>query len=234
MRCCLRSPTPWACERRRGVAHGALKVPAASQGPARARVLAFTLAMDDGERDDDAQLLRTIASGGADARAAEASLCRRFGRRAQLYGRKHLRDAERAVDLAQAAMLAVLEAARAGRIEDPLRLDRFVLGTCRHIAQRMRQADARVQPTDQAALESLADVAAAPTLETVDAGALFRCLRGLEPRGRTVIHLSFNEELSSEEIAVLVDTTAGNVRVLRHRALGQLRQCLDAHKEAIK
>jgi RNA polymerase sigma factor (sigma-70 family) len=94
--------------------------------------------------------------------------------------------------------------------------------------------DARVQPTDQAALESLADISPTPTLETVDAGALFRCLRGLEPRGRSVIHLSFNEGLSTDEIAALVDTTAGNVRVLRHRALGQLRQCLDAHKEAVK
>ncbi|MEA2700385.1 MAG: hypothetical protein QOI66_4656, partial [Myxococcales bacterium] len=183
-------------------------------------------------------LLQTIASGGVAARDAEASLCRRFGRRAQLYGRKHLRDADRAVDLAQAVMLAVLEAARAGRIEDPLRLDRFVLGTCRNIALRMRQVDARAQPTDQAALESLAAIPLVPpvwpTLETVDAGALFRCLRGLEPRGRTVIQLSFNEELSTEEIAVLVDTTAGNVRVLRHRALAQLRQCLDAHKEAVQ
>lgn len=221
MRCCLPSPTPWGCER--GGAGG-------RHGPTPPRVLAFAPAMDD--RDDDARLLRDIASSGAGARDAEATLCRRFGRRAQLYGRKHLRDADRAVDLAQAVMLAVLEAARAGRIEDPLRLDRFVLGTCRNIALRMREVDARAQPIDQAALESIA--ALPPTLETVEVGALYRCLRGLDPRGRTVIQLSFNEELSTEAIAVIVETTAGNVRVLRHRALTRLRQCLDDHKEVLQ
>jgi RNA polymerase sigma-70 factor (ECF subfamily) len=189
--------------------------------------------MDDSDHDDDAQLLHAIASGLVGARDAEASLCRRYGRRAQLYGRKHLHDAARAVDLAQSVMLAVLEAARAGRIEDPLRLDRFVLGTCRNIAQRMREVDARAQPTEQAALESFAAVPPTPTLERADVGALFRCLRALDPRGRMVIHLSFNEELSSEKIAVMVETTAGNVRVLRHRALAQLRRCLDDHKKVV-
>ena len=216
MRCCLPSPTPWACER---------GGPGSRRRPVPLRVLAFTPAMDD--RDDDARLLRDIATSGAGARDAEATLCRRFGRRAQLYGRKHLRDADRAVDLAQAVMLAVIEAARAGRIEDPLRLDRFVLGTCRNVALRMREVDARAQPIDQAALEAIAALPPPPALEAVEIGALFRCLRGLEPRGRSVIELSFNEERSTEEIAVIVETPPGNVRVLRHRALAQLRQCLD-------
>jgi RNA polymerase sigma-70 factor (ECF subfamily) len=176
--------------------------------------------------DDSAQngeIVRRIASRDHDARDAEAELCRRFAERARLYGRRHLRSDERARDLAQAVMLAVIEAARAGRIEDGLRLDRFVLGTCRNIASRMREVDARAVPTDTADLDVVA--VAMPTMEALDMGALFKCFRGLAPRERTVIHLSFNEEQSAE------DTTPGNVRVLRHRAVAQLRRCLDDCRE---
>jgi DNA-directed RNA polymerase specialized sigma24 family protein len=40
--------------------------------------------------------------------------------------------------------------------------------------------------------------------------------------------MSFLEERSADEIATALATRAGNVRVIRHRALGFLRQCLDA------
>jgi RNA polymerase sigma-70 factor (ECF subfamily) len=184
--------------------------------------------MDDAA--ENAELVRRIASRGEGARDAEAELCRRFVPRAQRYGRKHLGTDDRARDLAQVAVLAVLEAARAGRIEEPGRLHRFVLGTCRNVALRMHDVDARAEPTDPTGLDVLA--VAAPSMDTVDFGALYKCFRALDPRGRTVVHLSFNEEKSAEEIAVVVETTAGNVRVLRHRAVAQLRQCLDDCKRS--
>lgn len=179
--------------------------------------------MDDPARYVD--LLRRIASGDPSARDAEAELCRQFVPRAQLYGRKHLRDVERARDLAQAVMLAVLQAARAGRIEDARLLDRFVLGTCRNVARRMREVDSRAESRDTEELDTL--VVPTWSMEPVDVGALYRCFRELDPRGRTVVFLSFNEEKSADEIAAVIETTPGNVRVLRHRAVAQLRRCLD-------
>src|SRR6187551_3775066 len=91
--------------------------------------------------DSDAQLARRAATGSD--RAAEAELCRRFGPRIRLYGLRHLRDEDRARDLVQTVLLAVLQAARAGRITDPERVDRFMLGTCRNVALRMRDAERR-------------------------------------------------------------------------------------------
>lgn len=176
---------------------------------------------------EHAALVRRIAARSADAGEAEAELCRSFAPRARLYGRKHLRDEDRARDLAQAVMLAVLVAARAGRIEDPMLIDRFVLGTCRNIALRMRENDARAEPTDAAELDALG-VPHLTDVEAIDTGALARCLLELDARGRTVVHLSFTEGRSAEQIATVVETTAGNVRVLRHRAVAQLRRCLDA------
>ena len=181
---------------------------------------------------ENAELVGRIAAHGPEAQDAEAELCRRFARRARLYGQKHLRDTDRAHDLAQAVMLAVLQAARAGRIEDPSRLDRFVLGTCRNVASRMREVDARADLIDTAELDAIPD--AEPTMETLDHAALYRCFLALDARGRTVVHLSFNEEKSAEEIAVVVETTPGNVRVLRHRAVAQLRRCLDAGREVVR
>jgi RNA polymerase sigma-70 factor (ECF subfamily) len=178
--------------------------------------------MDDAA--ENAELVRRIATRAHGAREAEAALCTRFAPRAQLYGRKHLRDEERARDLAQAVMLAVLEAARAGRVEDPQRIDRFVLGTCRNIALRMRDIESRAQPTDVAELDVISFL---PEVESMDTGALMRCLAELDGRGRTVVHLSFTEGRAAEEIAAALETTVGNVRVLRHRAVAQLRRCMD-------
>ena len=57
--------------------------------------------------------------------------------------------------------------------------------------------------------------------------ALVRCMAALELRGRMVVMLSFFEERSAQEIANALETTAGNVRVVRHRAVAALRRCLD-------
>jgi RNA polymerase sigma-70 factor (ECF subfamily) len=64
--------------------------------------------------------------------------------------------------------------------------------------------------------------------ELVDVGALLRCLGGLDSRARRVVTLSFNEERPAEEVAGALGTSAGNVRVIRHRAVAALRRCLDA------
>lgn len=189
--------------------------------------------MDDAA--ENAELVRRIAGGDprrapgdARARDAEVELCRRFGPRAQLYGRKHLRDDERARDLSQTVMMAVIEAVRAGRVEDPTRIDRFVLGTCRNVALRMRDADSRAAPT---ATEELDVLAVVPEIEPMDLGALVRCLAELDGRGRSVVFLSFNEGRPAEDIASALGTTAGNVRVVRHRAVAQLRRCMDDCQE---
>ena len=175
----------------------------------------------------DADLLRAIAARDAAARTAEAELCRRFAPRIRLYGLRHLRDEDRARDLVQAVLLAVLQAARAGRIEDPERVDRFMLGTSRNLAQRMREGDRRMD--GDAALDSIAAETADDA--RVDVAALIRCVAALDQRSRSVVMLSFNEERPADEIAAVLSISSGNVRVLRHRAIAALRRCLDTPKE---
>jgi RNA polymerase sigma-70 factor, ECF subfamily len=156
-------------------------------------------------------------------RAAETELCRRFAPRVRLYGLKHLRDEDRARELVQAVLVAMIEALRSGRVEDPERFDRFVLGMCRNLTSRARHVEARAIPTDAAELDI---EAVSPSDASLDLGALATCLAQLESRARTVLHLSFYHDKSADEIAAVLETSAGNVRVVRHRAVAQLRECM--------
>ena len=158
-------------------------------------------------------------------RDAEAEVCRRFAPRIRLYGLKHLRDEDRAAELVQRVLVAVIEALRAARVEEPHHFERFVLGTCRNLAARMRAADRRNEPIEDHALEQLGAVM--PATEAIDVGALTHCIHKLDARARSVLFMSFYRDKSADEIASVLDTTAGNVRVVRHRAMTQLRHCME-------
>jgi RNA polymerase sigma-70 factor (ECF subfamily) len=119
--------------------------------------------------------------------------------------------------------MATVEALRAGRVDDPLRLDRFVLGTCRNTVLRMREREAR---TVAHAPDDL-DLGATAPAEVVEKDALFRCLSKLEARARLVLQLTFEEDRSTNEIATVLSLSAANVRVVRHRAIALVRGCLD-------
>ncbi|HTL34025.1 MAG TPA: sigma factor-like helix-turn-helix DNA-binding protein, partial [Kofleriaceae bacterium] len=75
-------------------------------------------------------------------------------------------------------------------------------------------------------------VAATAREASVDVEALMRCIARLEQRAQTVLHLSFYRDKQADEIAAVLDTTAGNVRVVRHRAIAQLKNCLAAGEAA--
>src|SRR6476620_3073022 len=85
----------------------------------------------------DAALAQRIADGDRDA---EAEVCRRMGPRIRLYGLRHLRAASAADDLVQQVLLKTLEALRAGRLRDGVKLPQFVLGTCRMTVLDLRRS----------------------------------------------------------------------------------------------
>lgn len=176
-----------------------------------------------GAEPSDAELVRSITQQGPDQRRAELALCRRYAPRIRLYGLKHLRDRQRAEDLVQTVLVAVLVAARAGSIEDLAKLERFVLGTCRNTLLKMRSSARRETASSDEVLHQLSS----PPFELTETAALLRCFDALDARAKQVVVMSFQEEHSAEEIARVLATTSGNVRVLRHRALHALRSCLD-------
>jgi RNA polymerase sigma-70 factor (ECF subfamily) len=173
--------------------------------------------------DSDVELARRAATG--TDRAAEEELCRRFAPRIRLYGLKHLRDEDRARDLVQSVLVTVIESLRGGRVEHVDRIDRFMLGTARNHAARRRDQDTRATLADLADLDIESVM---PVLDELDVDSLMHCIGGLDVRAQTILHLSFYREQAADEIASMLDTSAGNVRVMRHRAIEQLRDCLEA------
>lgn len=160
---------------------------------------------------------------------AEAALFARFAPRVELYGLKHLRSRPAADDLVQQVMLIVLEAVRAGRLEDPNKLASFVLGTCRHVTWDLRRAAQRRQEVEREA--TTFDVTVGPPAVTDgDVARLFQCLHRLPERESSIVRMSFLEDQTAEAIGVRLGLSAGNVRVIRHRALAKLAGCMHAEE----
>lgn len=173
----------------------------------------------------DADLVRQIGSGSA--REAEAELFRRMAPRIRLYGLRHLRDEQASEDLTQQVLITTLQAIRAGRLREPEKLASFVLGTCRMTVLDMRRNTQR----REALLERFgADLlpSAAPSVPRLDQERLTRFVQNLKERERTVVVLTFYDEQTSADVARFLGVSEANVRVIRHRALHQLRECMGA------
>jgi RNA polymerase sigma-70 factor, ECF subfamily len=172
----------------------------------------------------DAALARAIAEAGTDIdAAAEAELCRRFAPRIRLYGLRHLRDRPAAADLVQQVLMMTLERLRAGKLRDPERLASFVLGTCRMVCMDQRRGAARRQGLlEEWVIPEEAVEDAEPRV--FERERLAACLEALSERERSVVIASFFDENSKPELGI----SQGNLRVIRHRALGKLRACMEA------
>lgn len=180
-------------------------------------------------RMSDLAALVGAASGGAapaERVAAERELCARLAPRIRLYGLRHLRDEAAAADLVQEALLVMLEAVRAGHIDEAAHVDRFVLGTCRNLVHRSHRDERRSRAFAKGVLP-LTEADLPPAYARLDATRLSLCLGQLEPREQRVVLLTFQEERSAGEIAAELETTPGNVRVVRHRAVAALRRCVE-------
>jgi len=172
---------------------------------------------------NDAELVQQIGSG--IDREAEAELFRRMAPRIRLYGLRHLRDAHAAEDLMQQVMITTLEALRAGRLREPEKLASFVLGTCRMTVLDLRRSVQRKQRLlEQFGADLLAPIQM--PMPRLDHDHLRHCVQNLRERERTVIVMSFYDEQTGADVAGFLGVSEANVRVIRHRAIHQLRECM--------
>jgi RNA polymerase sigma-70 factor, ECF subfamily len=190
-------------------------------------VYAFGVALDG--LDDGALARRVAAAGKSPDAPAEAELYRRLARRARLYGLRHLRDEQAAADLAQQVLLTTLERLRAGEVREPDRIASFVLGMCRMTVLEIRRGTRR----REALLEKWIPASAGMTYEApeplaLDPDRLGGCLEALPERERSVVVMSFFADKQADEVGAELGISGGNVRVIRHRALARLRECMGA------
>jgi RNA polymerase sigma-70 factor (ECF subfamily) len=185
---------------------------------------------------DDGALARRVAAAGASPDAsAEAELYRRLARRARLYGLRHLRDAQAAADLAQQVLLTTLERLRAGEVREPDKIASFVLGMCRMTVLEMRRGTKRREellqnwvPASAGMTDGAGMTYEVPEPFVLNPERLAGCLEALPERERLVVVMSFFADKQADEVGAELRISGGNVRVIRHRALGRLRECMGA------
>ena len=161
----------------------------------------------------------------------ERSICQRYSNRIRSYGLCHLRDSAAAEDLVQQVLLIVLQALRAGRVEDVDNLDKYVFGTCRNTAMDIRRSNARQRRIADAAATALPEGYELPW-QLADRARLDTCLDKLEARARNVVLATFVDQRDADEVGRSMGLSAGNVRVIRHRALAHLHDCMEGGLQA--
>lgn len=178
----------------------------------------------------DAELARRIATAApGEASEAEGELYARLAPRVRLYGLRHLRDAQSAADLMQQVLLMTIERLRGGKIHEPERLASYVLGMCRMVVLdiqrggRRRERVLRQFPGD-------VPLGSPPPEPRLADERLGPCLDRLAERERTVLVLTFHSERSALDVGRELGLSAGNVRVIRHRALARVRGCLEGEE----
>jgi RNA polymerase sigma factor (sigma-70 family) len=126
-----------------------------------------------------------------------------------------LQDAE---DLTQEALVIVFE--RWHRIHDPAA---FLLGTVRNLAlmQRRRQQGERQVRFELGQVEPAAAVPQRQVDCQLDARQL---LARLPPGARRIVTMRYGEELSSRDVALVLDCSAAGVRQSAARAVRRLRR----------
>ena len=183
------------------------------------------MVLERNDQPSDADLVRQIGLGNDPA--AEAELFRRMAPRIRLYGLRHLRDEHAAQDLTQQVLVIALEALRAGRLREPEKLASFVLGTCRMTVLDLRRNTQRKQRLLVQFGAGLAD-AVEPPRPRLDHEQLARCVQGLRERERAAVVMTFYDEQTGAEVAQFLGVSEANARVIRHRAMQQLRTCMGA------
>jgi RNA polymerase sigma-70 factor (ECF subfamily) len=185
---------------------------------------------------EDAALARRIAAATSRGHPdgdpeAEAALCRRFAPRIRLFGLKRLRSEAAASDLVQDVLVLTLQKLRSGAVTEPERIASFVLGIARQmIIDARRNAGRRERLLDAFALD-LEPANDEPNDEPAgepDTARLGDCLQALPERERSVLVMTFYDDCGAEVLSARLGLTPGNVRVIRHRGLRHLRDCLEA------
>ena len=160
------------------------------------------------------------------AEQAETELYRRFAPRVRLYGLRHLRDEEAARDLVQQVLLLTIEKLREGSVREVNQIGSFILGVSRTMAIDLKRREGRRERLRETfVVEPFLE----PHGETaMDVDRLETCLGALAERERIVVLLTFYAERSARDVGTELRLSEGNVRIIRHRAIGKLRTCMTA------
>lgn len=168
-----------------------------------------------------------VRAAGRGERRAEELLCQRFAPVVRAFARRRLRGRDAVEEFAQDALLLMIEALRQARVEQPERMGGFVLGICRTLAfDRARQRERRQALWHSYGHALQAVMVEAAEREPYEVAHLEDCLSQLSKRARDLLRLGYVEARAHEEVAAALEISPANARVMRHRTLASLRDCM--------
>lgn len=164
----------------------------------------------------------------ATRRIDEREACARLAPAVRLYAMRRLRSAGDVDDFVQEVLLSLVEAIRGGRVGNPEGLGPYAIGICRNLFRD----GARTRARREALLERFGSLFESRTDPATGVVAFERvriddCVSRLTTNARDVIKRAFVHDESNEEIAAELGIAEGNVRVIRHRTLKFLRECVE-------
>jgi RNA polymerase sigma-70 factor (ECF subfamily) len=130
---------------------------------------------------------------------------------------------ETARDVVQETWLGVIRGLRG--LRDPAQFPAWIYGIATRKCADVIRANRRRRRLDTASADG--GPRQDPHLPAEHQIDLARAIRGLPPMHRAVVHLFYREEMSVEEIGVILDIPAGTVKSRLHHAREALRRELD-------
>lgn len=188
--------------------------------------------MDARVESTDGDLARWIAARDpSSGEAAEAELYRRFAPRVRLYGLRHLYNEEAANDLVQQVLMVTIQKLREGSVRDADQIASFIFGTSRMMAMDLKRQERR-RDRLRATFIPASSYQDAADDTALDLDRLEACLALLADRDRLVVTLTFYAGRTAGAVSRELGLTEGNVRVIRHRAVQRLRECVTSGEVA--
>jgi RNA polymerase sigma factor (sigma-70 family) len=140
------------------------------------------------------------------------------------YARRITGDTEQARDVVQETFIKFQRNGALRREDEPAT---WLFTVCRNAALNVCRKERRMMHLDEQLIETCESEQTMPFdhLEQKEAaGFLLRIVATLPPRQQEIIQLKFQNDLSYQQIANVMQTTVNNVGVLLHTALKTLRQ----------
>lgn len=176
----------------------------------------------------DTGLVRDIQSGRGEA---ETALYEKYSARVFYLALRESKSPHDAEDVRAETFLRVIQAVRNNQVRSAEALPAFILGVTRNVLRELYAR--RRQAGDDISTEAVDLLTASHEHLFLDREvqlAIEKTIQRLKSRERTILHLCYYEELSTEEIATQMSIAPERVRLVKSRALKRFRELHDRMK----
>jgi RNA polymerase sigma-70 factor (ECF subfamily) len=173
----------------------------------------------------DTELVASIRNGHS---GAETALYEKYSARVYYLALRDSKSPHDAEDVRAETFLRVIQAVRNNQVRSAEALPGFILGVTRNVLRELYAR--RKQAGDEISPEAVQLLTASHEHLFLDREvrlAIEKTIQRLKSRERTILHMCFYEELSTEEIANKMSIAPERVRLVKSRALKRFRELHD-------